>query len=98
MSQINGVSSSLNDKKYADLKVLSYDGLFHGEADTLSRLKSACSEDGFFYLDLSSPNQQWLRDLVARLIDASGRFFSRLPQAEKMLYDTDVLGSLMNYG
>ena len=98
MSQINGVSSSLNGKKYADLKVISFHGLFYCEVDTLSRLMSACSEDGFFYLDVSSPNQQWLRDLVAQVIDASGRFFSRLSPAEKMLYDTDVLGSLKNYG
>ncbi|MDI1486256.1 MAG: hypothetical protein OHK93_005482 [Ramalina farinacea] len=98
MSQINGVSSSLNDKKYADLQVISFDGLFHGEAGTLNRLKSACTEDGFFYFDLSTPNRQWLHDLVAQLIDASGRFFSSLPPAEKMLYDTDILGSLKNYG
>ena len=98
MSPINGVSSSPDDKKYADLKVISYHGLFNGEADTLSRLHSACTEDGFFYLDLSTPDQQSLRDLVAQLIDASGRFFSRLPLEEKMLYDTDVLGSLKNYG
>ena len=98
MSQINGVLSSLNDKKYADLKVLSYDDLFNGEADTLSRLESACTEDGFFYLDLSGPDQQSLRDLVAQLIDASGRFFSGLSTAEKMPYDTDALGPIKNYG
>lgn len=98
MSQFNDVANSPNDKEYADLKTISYHGLFYNEADALNRLYSACTEDGFFYLDLSSPKQEWLHDLVAQLNEASDRFFSRLPLAEKMLYDTDVLGSLKNYG
>lgn len=66
----------------ADLVVLSYDGLLHGGGSEASSLLAACSEWGFFYLDLRFGTQEVLTT-VEQLFGVAREYFAK-PLEEKL--------------
>ena len=67
----------------ANLVTLDYQKLHKGDTTEINALLKACSESGFFYLDLSSSNLEKYRATVSALFDASKQFF-RKSLEEKM--------------
>ncbi len=71
----------------AELAVVNYEKLLKKDPAEASKLLSACTKIGFFYLDLSSLAAENYRNLVSALDQVSLEYFSR-PLKEK-LKDTD---------
>ena len=67
----------------ANLATLDYEKLHQGDPAEVNALLKACSESGFFYLDLSSIDLEKYRTTVSALFDASKQFFCK-PLEEKM--------------
>lgn len=85
------------DREFTKLRVIDYADLLSHDTQAQAALRAAAEEDGFFYLKLgSSPGEEILRS-ASNLVTTSKRLF-RLPSSEKMLYDTNKLGTLKNYG
>ncbi len=67
----------------ADLRVINFHKLLNDDTQEASKLFSACSEWGFFYLDLASDGVESYRTSVNRLQHFAVEYFHR-PLEEKM--------------
>lgn len=81
----------------ADLQVIPYQGLLSRNPETLKKLYDACKEDGFFYINLNESAAKNCLQTVTDVKAASRELFD-MPLEQKMLFDTDKLGNLKNYG
>lgn len=97
-STVNDTMASFSDdREYADLQIISFNDVVIREPLSILNLVTACKNDGFFYLNLAESPQFKILQYVSDLMTASEAFFN-LPLPEKMLFDTDKLGQLKNYG
>jgi isopenicillin N synthase-like dioxygenase len=67
----------------AELAVISWEKLHQKDPAEATRLLSACTDWGFFYLDLNSNKAEKYRHLVSALNRVSQEYFAR-PLEEKM--------------
>ncbi|KAL9046121.1 MAG: hypothetical protein Q9214_000961 [Letrouitia sp. 1 TL-2023] len=82
---------------FAPLESVSYAGVVGSEPQTLSALRRAVLDQGFFYLVLDDPVAKELAHDVQTLFAASCNLFN-LPLDEKMQFDTKILAKERNYG
>lgn len=73
----------------ANLSIISFQKLLNEDAEEASKLFSACSKWGFFYLDLASDESEPYRASAGRLQDFAVQYFHR-PLEEKMQDTNDA--------
>ena len=97
MSGAATIPKSHPSQAIASLESVSYASLTRSEPQTLSALRRAVVDQGFFYLELDDPAIVPLTHDVMALYAAS-RDLYKLPVEEKMQYDTKILAKERNYG
>ena len=75
--------NATSDDKIADLTVISYGKLLGKDEAEAARLLQACTEAGFFYLDLGGNETKGYLDMVTDLFEASKEYFAK-PLQEKL--------------
>lgn len=81
--------------KTAAFRTINYVSMIRGEQDALSHLLSACCEDGFFWLEISSVETKPLWPLVNEVYEVMEKFF-QLPLEAKLQHDTAKVGDGIN--
>lgn len=76
----------------ANLAFISYEKLFHNDPEESAKLFAACTEWGFFYLDLSSDTAKAYRATSVELHDVAVQYFEK-PLLEKMRDTNDDWGT-----
>lgn len=82
-----------SSEKVANLYTISLSELESGSDLEQDRLLRACTEDGFFYLDLTHPSYSALLDDVASVFKVSESLFNYTPDV-KSLFDVDKISDL----
>jgi hypothetical protein len=76
-------NNATSDDKIADLIVISYEKLLGKDEAEAARLLLACTEAGFFYLDLGGNETKGYLDMVTDLFEVSKDYFAK-PLQEKL--------------
>ena len=74
---------AVSPESIANLSVISYEKLLKGDAEEASNLLSACSEWGFFYLDLTSDVAESYRTNANTFREIAIQYFSK-PLEDKL--------------
>ena len=85
MAQASSAPNS--DDRIADLMVISYEKLLSKDEAEAARLLHACSEAGFFYLNIDGIETKGYLDMVNDLFGVSKEYFSK--PIEEKLKDTN---------
>ncbi|KAK8053112.1 hypothetical protein PG996_012413 [Apiospora saccharicola] len=83
----------VSSEKVASLRTISLVKLESGSVSERDLLLQTCTEDGFFYLDLTHPSYSALLDNVESVFEASESLFNYAPDI-KNLFDVDKISDL----
>jgi isopenicillin N synthase-like dioxygenase len=82
-------------QEMAIFKTINYEKLLCADHDELVSLLSACTEDGFFWLELSGPETKHLWHQAGEVFTVMKEFFEQ-PLEKKLEFDTMKLGDGLN--
>lgn len=77
----------------AVIQTVAFDKLVRRDATELARLLAACEQEGFFYLDLTSPESKSLYDDYKSVLSVMKEWFNESPEEKaKFAYGSDIHG------